>query len=176
MMRAFALTVLLALAPIAGRAEMLRDITQPMVAVAGFDRAGLLGLWHEVARTPTVLEYDCHGVTFDFAPRDDGRLIMRLACPTGSAAGKVLNIDAVMVETSPGIFAVNFVRFSAFGTLELVVLSQSAEVLVLGSGLGNIGWVLTRDAVPAPEAVAAGVQVLVDNFYRPGAIARLDQE
>lgn len=175
MMRLFAL--ILAVMPLAAGAEAVRDVARPMVAVAGFDTARLVGEWYEVAATPNAFERDCHGVTTTIAARDDSRLTFKIACRIGSLSGKVLPIEGVMAEVVPGLYQVRFVRLPQFGNLEVAVLWAAADdsMVVLGSGLGQVGWVLAKEAKPDAAAYAAGVQVLVDNGYAPGAIAPVEQ-
>ena len=176
MMRLFALVVAMALPGWAG-AEPVRDLSVRMVAVAGYDKARLVGDWYEVAATPNQLELDCHGVTTAIAAREDSRLTLKIACRIGSLSGPVLPIEGVMAEVAPGVYQVRFVRLPQFGNFELAVLWAAADdsMVVLGSGLGRVGWVLAKVPQPDAAAYAAGVQVLVDNGYAPGAIAPVEQ-
>jgi lipocalin len=52
----------LAIWPELALADQVRDTSLPMVAVAGYDKARLVGDWYEVARSDSALEVDCHGV------------------------------------------------------------------------------------------------------------------
>ena len=174
----FGPALFLALAlPLAAGAEAVRDLARPMRAVEGFDKARLVGDWFEVAATPNILERDCHGVTTTIEAREDSRLTLKIACRVGSLTGTVLPIEGVMVEVVPGLYQVRFVRLPQFGNLEFAVLWAAADdsMVVLGSGLGQVGWVLAKEAKPDAAAYAAGVQVLVDNGYAPGAIAPVEQ-
>jgi lipocalin len=176
MMRRLALVAALVLPGLAG-AEVVRDISRPMVAVAGFDKARLVGEWFEVARSDSVLEVDCHGVTTAIAARDDSRFTLKIACHKGRVGGPVLPIDGVMAEVAPGLYQVRFVRLPQFGNLELAVLwaAEDDSMVVIGSALGQVGWVLTKVATPDEAAMQVGVQVLVDNGYALGAISPVKQ-
>ena len=145
-----------------------------MVAQAGFDQARLVGDWYEVARSDSLLEVDCQGVTTAISARDDSRLTLKIACHKGRVDGPLLPIEGVMVEVAPGLYQVRFVHLALLGNLELAVLWAAPDdsMVVIGSALGQVGWVLAK----SPEAdSAAGVQVLVDNGYAPGAIEPVEQ-
>ncbi len=175
MMRFLALT--LAFWPAVALAEIVRDQSLPMVAVPGFDKARLVGDWYEVARSDSTLEVDCHGVTTKIATRDDSRLNLKIACHKGRVDGPVLPIEGVMVEVAPGIFQARFVRLPEFGNLELAVLwaAEDDSLVVVVSAMGRVGWLLSKVAQPSDAALARGIQVLLDNAYKPGAIAPVKQ-
>jgi len=166
----------LVLLPAVALAGPVRDLSQPMAVVAGYDKARLVGEWFEVAQSESWLQVDCHAVTTSIATRDDSRLTVKIACHKGSVTGKVVPIDGVMAETQPGVYQLRLVRLAQMGNLELAVLWAAPDdnMVVLGSGLGQVGWVLAKVADPGEAAIAAGVQVLVDNGYDPGAIARVE--
>ena len=167
----------LALWPGLALADLVLDPTLPMVAVAGFDKARLVGAWYEVARSASTLEVDCHGVTTDIAARDDSRLTLKIACHEGRVGGPVLPIEGVMAETAPGLYQVRFLHLAELGNLELAVLWAAPDdsMVVIGSALGQVGWVLAQVPEPDVAAYEAGVKVLVDNGYVPGAIAPVEQ-
>ena len=169
---------LIALAlPFGAGAEAVRDVSRPMMVVEGFDKARLVGDWYEVASTRNAYERDCHGVTTEIAARDDSRLTLKIACHIGSLSGPVVPIDGVMAEVAPGLYQVRFVRLPQLGNLDLAVLWAAADdsMVVLGSPLGQVGWLLAKEAKPDAAAYAAGVQVLVENGYAPRAIAPVEQ-
>jgi lipocalin len=166
----------LALLPVMALAGPVRDLSQPMAVVAGYDKARLVGEWYEVAQSESWLQIDCHAVTTSIATREDSRLTLKIACHKGSVTGKVVPIEGVMVEVAPGVYQLRLVRLAQMGDLELAVLWAAPDdsMVVLGSRLGQVGWVLAKVARPDEAALAAGVQVLVDNGYDPGAIARVE--
>lgn len=172
-LRLLALVVALALPGLAG-AQTVRDMTRPMGVVEGYDKARLVGTWHQLARSGNLLEADCHNVTIRIEAREDSRLTLKLACHKGAVDGPLVPIEGVMAEEIPGLYQLRLVRLPEFGSLEMAVLHAAPDdsLVVIGSRLGQLGWVLAK----SPEAdSAAGVQVLVDNGYVPAAIAPVEQ-
>ena len=169
--------LVVALWPAVAVADMVRDTSLPMVAMPGFDKARLVGDWFEVARSASALELDCHGVTTDIAARDDSRLTLKIACHKGRVDGPVLPIEGVMVEVAPGLYQVRFLHLAEIGNLELAVLwaADDDSMVVIGSALGQVGWVLAKGQKPEDAAYQVGVKVLVDNGYAPGVIAPVEQ-
>lgn len=172
-MRLLALVAAIALPGPAG-AQSVRDMSRPMGVVEGYDKARLVGEWYQLARSDNLLEADCHNVTIRIEAREDSRLTLKLACHKGAADGPLVPIEGVMVELIPGLHQLRLVRLAQFGDLEMAVLWAAPDdsLVVIGSRLGQLGWVLAK----SPKAdFAAGVQVLVDNGYDPGAIAPVEQ-
>ena len=171
------IALILALLPAPVVAEGARDLSQPMFVVPDHDKARLVGNWFEVARSTSILETDCHGVTTEIATRDDSRLTLKIACHKGRVDGPLVPIDGVMVEVAPGQYQLRLVRLSQLGNLGLAVLWAAPDdsMVVIGSAQGLVGWVLAK--VPAPDEadIAAGVRVLEDNGYHPRAVERVDQ-
>lgn len=173
MIRLVALIAALA-SPCAAGAEPVRDLSRPMYAVPGYDRARLIGDWYELARSDSMLERDCYAVTTSIAPRDDSRLTLKLACHKGGADGPLVPIEGVLVEVAPGLFQLRLVRLAQLGNLDLAVLWAAPDdsMVVIGSGLGQVGWVLAK----SPDADSAlGVEVLIGNGYAPKAISLVEQ-
>jgi lipocalin len=168
---AFALAILL---PVIALAGPVRDLSQPMLVVEGFDKLRLVGQWFQVARSDSWMEADCQGVTATIAARDDSRLTLKLACHKGAPDGPLVPIECVLAEVIPGLYYWRLVRLAQLGDLELAVLwaAQDDSMVVIGARTGQIGWVLAR----SPDAkVAQGVQVLVDNGYNLAANAPVEQ-
>jgi len=76
--------VLAAVLPQMMHAEPVRDLSVPLVAVAAYDQARLVGAWYEVAQTPTFRKQDCHGTTVVVAAR---QIQSRATLPWGPAGG-----------------------------------------------------------------------------------------
>jgi apolipoprotein D and lipocalin family protein len=171
---AFALAILL---PVMALAGPVRDLSQPMRVVGGYDKARLVGEWFEVAQSDSWLQVDCHAVTTSIETRDDSRLTLKIACHKGSVTGKVVPIEGVLAETAPGVYQLRLVRLAQMGNVELAVLWAAPDdsMVVLGSPLGQVGWVLAKVAHPSEAEVAVGVQALVDNGYNPRAISPVEQ-
>lgn len=164
--------VILAL-PLAARAEA----PAPMVAVPGYEKQALVGEWFEVAATPSFVEQDCHGTTVSVAPREDTRLVFKMACHKGSVEGKVLPIDGILAETAPGVFELRFVHLSDLGGVTLIVLWQAPDdsMTVIGAPDGKVGWIWSKTAHPDPQALQAAKAELAKYGYNPRFIADVDQ-
>jgi lipocalin len=145
------------------------------MAQEGFDQAGLLGDWFQVAETPSILNLDCHGTTVKINTREDSRLEMRMACHKGALDGPVVPIDGVVVEVGPGIFQLRLVRLSHLGDLQLYVLDAQETMIVLGAPGYKVGWVWSREAQPDEASLAKAEAVLVANGYMAGTISWVEQ-
>ncbi|MGD0639978.1 MAG: lipocalin family protein [Roseiarcus sp.] len=174
MWRIFLLT---ALVPTLALAAPVRDLTAPMIAVAQYDKARLVGHWFEVAQTPSILEQDCHGVTVDVATRDDSRSTLKIACHKSSLDGPLLPIEGVLAETDPGIYQLRLVHLLELGNLQMVVLWQSDDdgMAAIGAPLAEIGWVWSKTAHPDPRLIETARQSLISAGYRPTAIRPVEQ-
>jgi lipocalin len=155
----------------------VRDFSAPMVAVAGYDKARLIGDWFDVARSKNMLEADCYGVTTDIAGREDSRLTLKIACHKGRLDGPVVPNEGVMVEVAQGQYQLRLMRLAELGNLEMAVLWAAPDdsMVVIGPVWGQVGWVLAKVPEPDGAALDAGIQVLVDNGYAPRAIAPVEQ-
>ena len=174
MWKALALAMLV---PQMAAAAPVRDISVPLVALAGYDKARLIGHWFEVAQTPNFLEQDCHGTTAEVATRDDSRLTVKIACHKASLSGTVLPLEGVMAETAPGTYELRLVRLTELGNLDLTVLWQAPDdsMAVLGAPKGEVGWIWSKTAHPAPQALADAKAALVAAGYRARAIRSVEQ-
>lgn len=158
-------------------AEPVRDPAVPMHAAADYQMERLVGPWFEVARTPSVMEPDCHAVTSDVASREDSRLTLKIACHKGSVDGPLLAIEGILAEIEPGVFALRFVRPHGFGGLTLVVLWQSDDdsLAVLGTPGGQIGWVWSKTAAVDPATLERGREILGAAGYKVSAVHPVQQ-
>lgn len=168
---------LLALLPQIAVALPVRDVSVPLVALAAYDKARLVGQWYEVAQTPTFLEQDCHGTTVAVATRDDSRLTVKIACHKGTVAGTILPLEGVLAQTDPGVFQLRFVRLAELDNLQLAVLWQAPDdsIAVLGAPLGEVGWIWSKTAHPDPQTLDDAKSALVAAGYRAKAIRLVDQ-
>ena len=169
--------LLAALLPTSALATPVRDSSVPMVAVAHYDGARLLGHWFEVAQTPSFLEQDCHGTTADVARREDSRMTLKIACHKTSPTGPVLPIEGVLAETDPGIFDFRPVHLPEIGDPLLVVLWQSADdsLATIGAPQGELGWIWSKSAHPDPQTLQMAKQALVSVGYSERAIKPVEQ-
>lgn len=169
MWKALVLAVLL---PQMTQAKPARDLSVPLGPVAAYDQLRLVGDWFEVALTPTFMRQNCHGTTAAVTPREDRRLIVKIACHKGALSGPVLPLEGVLVETGPGQFRLRIFRLADMGDLSLVLLWQAADdsMVVLGSPLGDVGWIWARSPHPDPGALEQAKAALVAAGYRARAI------
>jgi lipocalin len=169
--------LLTALVPTLALAAPVRDLTVPMIAVAQYDKARLVGRWFEVAHTPSFLEQDCHGATVDVATRDDSRLTLKIACHKARLDGPLMRVEGVLAETDPGIYQLRLVHLPELGNLQMVVLWQSDGdgMAAIGAPLAEIGWVWSKTAHPDPILIETARQSLISAGYRPTAIRLVEQ-
>lgn len=169
--------VLGALLPQMVQAGQVRDLSVPMVAVAAYDQARLVGNWFEVAQTPTFLEQDCHGTTVEVAARDDSRLTLKIACHKGALNGPILPLEGVLVHTESGLFQLRLFKLAQLGNLQLILLWQAPDdsMAVLGTLRGEVGWIWSKSPHPDPAALDQAKAVLVAAGYRAQAISNVEQ-
>ena len=169
--------VLLALLPQMVMAGPVRDLAVPMVAVDAYDQARLVGMWYEVAQTPSFLEQDCHGTTAHVAAREDTRLTVKIACHMGALTGPVLPLEGVIVQTESGLFQLRLFRLAELGNLQLILLWQAPDdsMAVLGAPFGEVGWIWSKSPHPDPDALEQAKAVLVTAGYKENAIKDVEQ-
>ena len=171
-------SILLAtLLPIGAAEAAVRDLSVPMVAVAGYEPARLVGQWFEVAQTPSFLEQDCHGTTAEVASRDDSRLTLKIVCHKSRVSGPILPLDGVMAQTDPALFEVRFVKLLELGNLTFVVLWQADDnsMAAIGSPKGDIGWIWSKSVHPDAATLQKAKAALVAAGYKASAIKPVDQ-
>jgi apolipoprotein D and lipocalin family protein len=158
-------------------AEPTRNPSVPLNVVPDYDQSRLLGDWFEVARSESLLENDCQGVTAQVETRDDSRLTLKILCRKGRVTGPALNIDGILVELEPGIFQLRLVRLQQMGDLTLFMLWQAEDdsLAVLGSPLGQVGWVWSKSSKVDPDALALGIEKLLEAGYAEKAIREVKQ-
>lgn len=169
--------VLGAVLPQMMQAAPVRDPAVPLIAVAGYEQARLVGDWFEVAQTPTFLEQDCHGTTVEVAARDDSRLTVKIACHKGDVSGPILPLEGVLVQTESGLFQLRLFRLAELGNLQLALLWQAADdsMAVLGAPFGEVGWVWSKTPHPDPAVLEQAKAVLVAAGYRAKSIRNVEQ-
>lgn len=163
--------------PVPGAAGPVRDLSVPMRAVSGYEKARLVGRWYEVARSPSRLERDCHAVTADVETREDSRLTLKIDCRKGSVDGPVMEIDGILVELDSGVFGWRLVRLTQFGDFTLAVLWQSEDdgLAVIGTPGGELGWVWSKSAEVDAAALSLARGKLVAAGYAETEIRDVQQ-
>lgn len=63
------------------------------LSVASLEPGRYLGLWYEIATTPSFIEADCHGTTAEYGLIDDDTISVYNRCTLGSLDGEVNEIE-----------------------------------------------------------------------------------
>ena len=142
-----------------------------------YQKTRLVGDWFQIARSPSLFEHNCHAVKVKISTREDSRMTIKMICHKGSVSGPVLAIDGILVQHEPSVFGMRFVRHRQFGDVTLIVLWQAEDdsLAVLGSPIGQVGWVLSKSAKTDPETLALGIKKLVDAGYSESVIRIVKQ-
>lgn len=116
-----------------------------------------LGRWYELARYDMVFERGCEGVTAEYAMRPDGLVRVLNTCRKGAPNGPVKTAEgrARIVEGSEGAK----LKVAFFGPFwaDYWVLDRADDYswAIVGEPSGKYLWILSRDATPGDDAVAA---------------------
>jgi apolipoprotein D and lipocalin family protein len=146
----------------------------PPVPVAHVDLARYAGLWYEVARLPNRFQKKCaRGVTARYTLREDGRVGVINRCV--GADGHVSEVSGVAEVVDSGTNARLKVSFFSvlgwrpfWGDYWILGLGDDYEYAVIGSPDRKYGWILARDASPAPEILEKAREVLERQGYDVG--------
>ena len=117
--------------------------------------ARYLGRWYEIARYEQGFQKDCEGVTADYSLREDGKLRVVNTCrkPDGTtkdATGRAKIVDAA---TNAKLKVSFFGPF--YGDYWVLDRSEDYSWAIVGEPSGRYLWLLSREATPAVERVAA---------------------
>ena len=119
----------------------------PPETVATVDLERYQGRWYEIARYPNRFEEGCHGVTADYALREDGRIDVTNTCRQGALDGPVEVAEGVARRVGPARLEVKFapawVPF-AWGDYWVLALEDDYSAALVGSPDGKYLWVLSR--------------------------------
>ncbi len=126
-----------------------RDSDAPLDTVAAVDLTRYAGLWYEIARYDHRFERDCHGVTAEYALRDDGRIDVVNTCRKGAVDGPVTAAAGGARSVSDGNaklkvrFAPRWIPF-AEGDYWVLELDAAYETALIGEPGGRFLWILAR--------------------------------
>ena len=125
------------------------------------------GRWYEIARTPMKLTDGCVSGTTDYYKGEDGQLIDRDACRSGTPEGKEKVFAGPVTILNPGENNKVSVRYTVFGVFPVSktywMLDHSDDYrwfIVSSPSFKNVS-IFTRAARPSPDEVkqiAARVQ------------------
>lgn len=144
----------LALAACAGGPLGNPAVPEPAKAV---ELQRYLGLWHEFARYENRFEKDCEGVTAEYALRPDGLVSVRNTCRKGAVDGPVEVADGkarLTGDPKGAKLKVSFFGPFFFGDYQVLDRADDYSWAIVGDSSGRFLWILTRAAVPSPEARA----------------------
>lgn len=116
-----------------------------------------LGRWYELARYDMIFERGCEGVTAEYSLRPDGMVRVLNTCRKGAPDGPVKTAEgrAKVVAGSDGAK----LKVAFFGPFfaDYWVLDRADDYswAIVGEPSRKYLWILSRDATPGPEALAA---------------------
>jgi apolipoprotein D and lipocalin family protein len=117
------------------------------------DFARYQGRWYEFARYENRFERDCAGVTAEYARRPDGLISVLNTCRVGAPDGPVKTAKGKAKPVGDAKGAKLKVSFFGpfYGDYWVLDRADDYSWAIVGEGSGKYLWVLTREAVPAPE-------------------------
>ncbi len=142
---------------VAGRAWS-RPIGNPRVPepARNVDLERYLGRWYKLARYDARFERGCEGVTAEYARRPDGLVSVLNTCRLGAPDGPTRSATG-RARLVPGSGNAKL-RVSFFGPFfgNYWVLDRADDYTwsIVGEPSGKYLWILHRDPVPSPAAVA----------------------
>lgn len=128
------------------------SVPEPAKAV---DLERYLGRWYELARYENRFEKDCEGVTATYSKRDDGRVKVVNICQKNEVGGpeKTAKGRAKIVEGSQNAKLKVTFFWPFFGDYWVLDRDNAYTWAIVGEPSGKYLWILTREAIPAPEKV-----------------------
>ena len=155
-----------------------RAATAPPQTAGAVDLERYQGRWFEIMRYPNRFERDCHGVTADYALRDDGGIDVVNTCRKGALDGPEEVAEGVARRTGPATlevkFAPSWVPF-AWGDYWVLALEEDYSAALVGSPDGKYLWVLARTPTPPGGTVARMTAAAEARGYDADALERTPQ-
>lgn len=144
----------------------------PLDAVAGFDAARYLGLWHEIAAIPAWFQKSCAAaVTARYEPVADGALAVTNSCLEADGARSVAQGRARFTgDRDVGALEVTFLSVLGLwvwpiaGDYVVIDIDPEYRWSAVGHPSRGYGWVLAR----AETLDAADLQQAADSFRAAG--------
>lgn len=127
-------------------------VPEPAKAV---DLERYLGRWYELARYENRFEKDCEGVTATYSRREGGGISVVNTCQKNQVGGpaKTANGRAKVVEGSQNAKLKVTFFWPFFGNYWVLDRDDEYSWAIVGEPSGKYLWILTREAIPAPEQV-----------------------
>lgn len=125
----------------------------PPEPVRSVEIAAYLGRWYEYARYDSRFERGCEDVTAEYALRPDGDISVLNTCRKGAPNGPVSAAKGRAKRTGDPLGAKLKVSFFGPFYADYWVLDRAEDYSwsIVGEPSGRYLWILTREAVPAPE-------------------------
>jgi apolipoprotein D and lipocalin family protein len=141
-----------------------RDTRVTIASSTAFDPARFQGDWIEVARYPTTFQAHCAGAVARYALAGPGRLSVENLCL--DAQGREIDRIAGRAQVvGPGRLSVRLDGVPVAAPYWVLWVDEGYRVAVVGQPDGRAGWILAREARPAPDLIAAAREVLAFNGY-----------
>jgi apolipoprotein D and lipocalin family protein len=125
-------------------------------SVAALEPGRYLGLWYEIATTPSFIEADCHGTTAEYGVVDEDTISVYNRCLLGSLDGDVNEIEgtADFADASYARLLVDFgFGFAApYNVVELDGADGDAPYRYAAVNSANLQiWILSRTPTLEPD-------------------------
>lgn len=127
-------------------------VPEPAKAV---DLERYLGRWYELARYENRFEKDCEGVTATYSKRAGGGINVVNTCQKNEVGGpaKTANGRAKVVEGSQNAKLKVTFFWPFFGDYWVLDRDEAYSWAIVGEPSGKYLWILTREAIPAPDQI-----------------------
>ena len=149
-------------------------------SVVGLDPARYLGVWYEIASSPSPQQSACAGTTADYSLRDDGDIRVLNRCYLGSLDGSLNEIEgkaSILDETYARLLVDFDLGFEApYYVVELdgQAGDEPYEFAVVSSA-GFALWVLSRTPQMDPELYDLLVERAADRGYPADTLIMTEQ-
>lgn len=139
----------------------------PLRTVEHVELQRYLGTWYEIASYPQRFQRGCTATTANYAPGDDGEIVVRNRCRKGSLDGKLdeaVGRARVVDTTSNAKLEVSF--FGPFwGDYWIIDLGDGYEYAVVGHPSREYLWILSREPKLPPATYDGILERLREQGY-----------
>lgn len=176
-MRVFACLLALLLPACTDQPPAQRESARPLRTVESVDLDRYLGLWFEIARYDHGFEEGCHGVTAEYALREDGLIAVQNTCYEGGLTGPIETAEGrarVANEQTGAELKVSF--FGPFwGDYWIIELDPDYRWAVVSEPEGRYLWILSREPRMTPDILDTRLARLQADGFDTAALIYPDQ-